>query len=173
LFVGRLEKQKNLNNLIKAASLLDKKDKISILFIGHGSLKKELIEFAENKSVKLKIIDQVAHDKLADYYHWADIFCLLSHLEGQAKVLLEAMSCGLPCLVSDKSWSDEFKDKNEVLKTRIDSKSIAESLKALFKDKDLRKKLSINSRKRIKKDFNINSLLKKETKILQLLITSN
>jgi len=43
LFVGRLERQKNLESLVKAVSLLSREHKIKLLFIGQGRQKSQLI----------------------------------------------------------------------------------------------------------------------------------
>jgi len=167
LFVGRLERQKNLESLVKAVSLLSREHKIKLLFIGQGRQKSQLIKLAEKKGVDLKIIDRLPHDQLVEYYHQADIFCLPSLAEGQPKVLLESMACGLPCLVARKPWSKEFRDKEEVLKTEIGFKDISRNLKALIKNQGLRERLSIQAREKVEKEFDINKLLVKEIKCLK------
>ncbi|GAI46263.1 unnamed protein product, partial [marine sediment metagenome] len=152
LSVARLEKQKNLDSLIKAVALLKSKDKISLLFIGSGSLRVQLIKLAKDLRVNLKIIDRVSHDRIVKYYQRADIFCLLSFLEGQPKALLEAMACGLSCLIGKYVGSEEF--KKEVLITGFKTKEIAHNLERLTKDINLRKNLTRNARKRIEKSRN-------------------
>jgi glycosyltransferase involved in cell wall biosynthesis len=46
-------------------------------------------------------IKTVASDQIVDYYQVADAFVLASLGEGFGRVLLEAMSYGLPCLAHD------------------------------------------------------------------------
>ena len=45
---------------------------------------------------------------LPDYYHKADVYISPSHVDGSSVSLMEAMACGLPCLISDipanKEW---------------------------------------------------------------------
>jgi len=167
LFVGRLEKQKNLKNLIEVVALLKNKNKISLLFIGQGKLKLQLLKLAKNLGVNLKISNPVSHIKLVKYYQRADIFCLPSFLEGQPKVLLEAMACGLPCLVGNYAGVEEFQNKKEILTTGFKANQIAYNLEKLIKNQKLKKTLSRNSRKRVEKDFDIDKLLLKEINILR------
>lgn len=167
LFVGRLEKQKNLDNLIKAVFLLNKEYKIELLFIGQGKLKLQLIKLAKKLNISLKIIDRVSHDQIPEFYQRTDVFVLPSFLEGHPKTLLEAMVCGLPCLVGEYPGVEEFKNKEEILITGFKTKEIASGLENLIKDNSLRKKLGQNARKRIEKDFDIEKLLKMEAAALK------
>lgn len=167
LFVGRLEKQKNLFNLIKAVSLLNKKYLISLLFIGQGKEKNQLIRLAKKLRIDLKIISKVPYDRIVKYYQQADIFVLPSFLEGHPKALLEAMACGLPCLVGRYPGIEEFENKKEVLTAGFSAEEIGDSLSLLIEDHHLRKILGFNSRLRIEKDFNIDNLIAKELTLLQ------
>ncbi|GAI24781.1 unnamed protein product, partial [marine sediment metagenome] len=72
-----------------------------------------------------------------------------------------------PCLVGKYLGAEEFGDKKEVLITGFKPRQIAKNLESLIKNFGLRKKLSFNARKRIKKDFDINELLKKEIRFLK------
>jgi len=167
LFVGRLEKEKNLFNLVKAVALLSPRYQIQLIFIGRGTLKNQLQSVAKEFRVKLKIIDKVPHYLLPKYYQEADIFCLVSFSEGAVKTLLEAMSCGLPCLVSRYPGAEEFIDKKEILLTDFDAKKIADNLEILIKNNQLKKILGQNARKKIVENYDITTLLKKESDLLK------
>lgn len=105
LYVGRLtgfnyHSQKNLKRLIEAAALL--KGKHRLLFVGcDGPDTERYRNYAKGRGVDLTMIPPVPHGELRAIYNAADVFALVSHWEGQSKVLLEAMACGLPCVVSD------------------------------------------------------------------------
>ncbi|PIS09356.1 hypothetical protein COT75_01620 [Candidatus Beckwithbacteria bacterium CG10_big_fil_rev_8_21_14_0_10_34_10] len=167
LTVARLEKQKNLENLIKATALIKDKAKINLLFIGRGKLRSQLILLAKKKEVNLKIIDRVVHNKLSGYYQGADIFCLPSYKEGQPKALIEAMALGLPCLVGNYSGVEEFENKKEILKTGFNPEEIRANLLTLIENHRLRKKLGLKARKKAEQEFNIQKLLAKEIEILK------
>jgi len=44
---------------------------------------------------------QISQNELPRWYHWADLYVSASHVDGSSVSLIEAMACGLPCLVSD------------------------------------------------------------------------
>src|SRR3989338_2440901 len=169
IFVGRLEKQKNLLSLIEAVSALDYK--LKLIFIGDGSQKSKLLKFASRKKVDLEIIKPVPHDKLPSFLNSADIFVLPSFIEGHPKVLLEAMSIGLPCIGSNVEGIREIISHNENgIITQTDSKSIGNGLVELLGNKSLQKRLGQNARKFVVNNFDSRLLLEKETNLLLKLV---
>jgi len=53
----------------------------------------------------------ISQKDLPRYYHMADVYISPSHVDGSSVSLMEAMACGLPCLISDipanKEWVTE------------------------------------------------------------------
>ena len=101
LYVGRLSPEKNLGALIRAAAALKTRLPLSITMVGRGPLQPELAAAAAAADVPLELPGVVDHRHLPEIYRSADAFVLASFTEGHPKVLLEAMSTGLPCVVSD------------------------------------------------------------------------
>jgi glycosyltransferase involved in cell wall biosynthesis len=93
LSVGRLEKQKNFELLIKSL----RNSQITIDIVGDGSLRNDLITLASKYSVNLNLLGTLSNDELLKLYPKYKIFVLSSLYEGNPKVLLEAMAAG--CLV--------------------------------------------------------------------------
>ncbi len=58
----------------------------------------ELINLANNKLPKRHFIATLPYEKIKDYYIAADYFVLASLKEGFGRVLIEALSYGLPCI---------------------------------------------------------------------------
>jgi glycosyltransferase involved in cell wall biosynthesis len=96
LFLGRLEKRKGVQYLLEAW----KKQPCGALWIvGSGPEEDRLKKQAQEKGYE-QIQFHGSTLKPLDYYQAADVFVLPSLKEGFPNVLLEAMSCGLPCIAT-------------------------------------------------------------------------
>jgi glycosyltransferase involved in cell wall biosynthesis len=102
LAVSRLVKEKGLHYLIPAFQRLD--TDLKLVIAGGGGLdpsyEQELRRMAGPRVVFTGNADR---ELLAELYSSALLFVLPSELEGMSIALLEAMSCGLPVVVSDIS----------------------------------------------------------------------
>ena len=97
LYVGRLEKDKNIDTLFLIIKKLSFENKINSIIIGNGE-KRELFEneFNHVSNVKLfKYIDSNSYD-LNLFYNYSSVFLMPSTIESQSLVTMEAMACGLP-----------------------------------------------------------------------------
>jgi glycosyltransferase involved in cell wall biosynthesis len=76
---------------------------LSLILLGSGSqgarIRRILIEGGVEPQVTFA--GQIPQGDLPRYYGMADLFISPSHVDGSSVSLLEAMACGLPCLVSD------------------------------------------------------------------------
>ncbi len=168
LFVGRLEKQKNLENLIHAISYSKLKDKITLTLIGRGSQEQKLKRLTQKKSIKTKFITRLPHHKMPKEYQKADIFTLVSMIEGQPKAIIEALSCGLPVIASNiPALREIIAHRKNGLLTDTSPKKIAESIGHLVKNEHMRKRLTQNARKTAINKFDIKKILKQEASLLE------
>ena len=95
--VGRLVEQKNYFYTLESL----KKTNYSLDIVGSGVLKTNLINYAENINVPIKILKNLKYKELINLLKNYEIFVLSSTFEGNPKVLLEAMASGCLVLVSN------------------------------------------------------------------------
>lgn len=168
LYVGRLEEsQKNLKALVKAVSLLN--GNYRLIFVGGKDKQKakEYSSYARDLGVSLKIHDPVPHGKLPEIYNMADVFCLVSHWEGMPKVLLEAMSCGLPCLSSDTEEIKEIVSDETAVLCGTSPESIADKLNWIINNPEKARKIGFSAREYVKNNLSADVLIGKEIKLLK------
>ena len=144
LFIGRLENQKNLFNLINA--FVDLKD-FTLDIIGKGPYKNELKKLVKKLNLNVNFLGTIPNYEIPKLLNQCEIFILPSYYEGNPKVLLEAMSCGIPC-IGTNVWGikNVITHKENGYLCNLDSFSIKEAIIDLYKDVELRKKMSIKSR---------------------------
>jgi glycosyltransferase involved in cell wall biosynthesis len=104
MFVGRISFDKGIYELLEAVKTIKKThpNRIKLCFV--GSIIPEEKMKLDNKTTQLGITEEIKiygpQDNVVPYYSAADIFVLPSYHEGLPLALLEAMSTGLPVIVS-------------------------------------------------------------------------
>ncbi len=104
LFVGRLAPEKNISLLISAYDKLKKKhSEAALMIVGDGPEAKKLkAQVKELMATDVLFPGYVVFPELIKYYKMADIFVLPSVYEHWGLVINEALTFGLPVVVSDK-----------------------------------------------------------------------
>lgn len=101
--VGRFEKQKNHEFLIKLLSSMRSKGiEAKLLLIGDGTLKKPMENMAAKYHLNDRIIFVGVVENPNDYLNAMDVFAMPSFHEGLPVTMIEAQANGLPCIASDK-----------------------------------------------------------------------
>lgn len=106
LYVGRLDfsHQKNPALLLESFSkVLKIRNDVELTII---SANEQIIKYYENRfpNIKNKITlyqNPIPNHSLIDFYSKSDIFLLSSNFEGTPISLLESLSCGTPCIVTN------------------------------------------------------------------------
>jgi glycosyltransferase involved in cell wall biosynthesis len=122
LFLGRVDRKKGLDLLIRAFAILYKNsDEFVLLVAGSGDF--AYTEELKNLSASLGISEKVIwmgmiHDELKwSTFYSSDIFCLPSHQENFGIAIIESLAAGLPVLISNKVniFSEISKDKAGII----------------------------------------------------------
>jgi glycosyltransferase involved in cell wall biosynthesis len=151
--VGRLSHEKNPVLLIDAWAKLPAivRHKAHLVFIGDGPMKDVIERRAEALGIASTVSLQRSTDKVSDFYNVADLFVLPSDREGLSNAMLEAMSSGLPIVmtaVGGFEWVSEAPPCGIVVPVG-DAEALSKAIGALLADPGLRKRFGQNARDRI------------------------
>jgi glycosyltransferase involved in cell wall biosynthesis len=153
LFVGILEKKKNLNGLIKAYSMLPDllKSKYQLVIAGRTDnafqSARSLVEqlYLKNHVIFLNQVE----DNLELLYQGASLFVLPSFYEGFGLPVFEAIASGLPVVVSNRvAVAKKLLGCCEIIDP-FKPEDIADKILLLLKDKKLRQRYITDGMKRI------------------------
>jgi alpha-maltose-1-phosphate synthase len=167
LFFGRIEDYKGLEYLLKAIPLIKKEiSALNVIVAGRGDLTKynELIEGNEN----VEIINWYIEDDLvAELFQRASVVAM-PYVEGsQSGIIPIAYSFKKPVVVTDVGSIPEVVDDGAtgfVIPSR-DVDALTEALITLLKDDNLRKRMGINSFKKMKEELSWDNISKKTVEI--------
>lgn len=163
--VGRLDPAKNYGQLIEAISKI--KPKVKLLIVGRGYLEKILKQKAAKLGVGLDIINMVPHDKLPAFYNSAAVYVQCSLREAPVKTLLEAMSCGRPCVGTDvPGIRDVISNGQDGVLTKLSVSGIKNGIESILNDSEFATRLGKNARQKIIKKYSLQKFLQLETEIL-------
>lgn len=159
LFVGGLSRQKGVNFLLEAISILKEKYNryLKVAIVGDGPLRDELRKLC----VKLKINTQVEflgiQKNVNNFMRSSKVFVLPSRWEGFGLVIIEAMSNMLPVIASNVGGIPEIIEngRDGILVPPENPKNLAKAIKQLLENTELQKKIAQNAYKKVKKKYSI------------------
>ena len=158
-FVGRLTESKGLHYLIKAIKHLktssNELTSFKVIIAGDGPLKKEL-ENIIHKSGLSDIVSLPGHiTEIESLLASTRIFILPSLYEGFPLALLEAMASGCAVIGSDAGGIPDIitNAKTGFIVNRGDFRALAERIRLLLSDIELREKLGKSGREHVHKKF--------------------
>ncbi|NET07262.1 MAG: glycosyltransferase family 4 protein [Symploca sp. SIO2B6] len=159
LFVGRLVPYKGADMVIEAIGKLEEsiQNRVTFTIVGDGSeksiLEKRVQELSLGKIVKFA--GWVPQKDTVEYYNNADVFCFPSIREFGGAVVLEAMACGLPCIVVNNGGIGEYVNQKtgfsiEPVSREYVIRELTNKIRTLVKDEKLRSEMSANSIERVR-----------------------
>lgn len=154
LCVGRLTKQKGYDYLIQAwARISNKYPTWSIDIFGHGELEATLNQMITEYKLSNSVRINKPTDNIYNEYENSSIFILCSRFEGFGLVLIEAMSCGVPCISFDcpHGPSDIITHGEDGFLVPLgDIEKMAESIEWMITHNEERLRMSGNARQKAK-----------------------
>ena len=166
LFVGRLDKEKNLDTIISAFAGFLRSCDARLVIAGEGKEKISLIHLCEKLGIAGKVIFTgfISDKDLPFLYRIADLFVIASSAELQSIATMEAMASGLPVIAARILALPELvhDQKNGYLFNEGDIDTLALDILKIIKNPLLKKEMSKKSLQIIKSHNLNNTILKFE-----------
>ncbi len=154
LFVSRLIERKGLQFIIPQLQKIQDstEKKVKLVVVGDGPYREQLETITREYKVAdmVEFVGQKNKKEIVPFYQNADLFILPSAKEGMPNVVLEAMACGLPIIMTPCEGSKELvQDNGYILLTS----EMGEKIQQLLRNKEMLQKLGHNSRRIVEEQF--------------------
>lgn len=174
LYVGILEKRRNIIGILESLDYLKKKlPNFKFLIIGEGPEEGEILRKIRKLNLEKNIIfiKETPNNKISEAYSASDIFILNSDYEIFGMVLVEGMACGTPCITTPTAGAlDIIKDRyNGILTPFNNPEVLAKKILILLENKKLSKKISKNAIKTIQNGYTWNKIANQYESMVYLL----
>ncbi|MEN3044509.1 MAG: glycosyltransferase family 4 protein [Candidatus Hydrothermales bacterium] len=175
-YIGRLTKKKGIYILVSAfEKFYEKFRKGTLLFVGEGEEKENLIKELKLKRLNFYILPYVSHEKIYSVYKSIDFLVLPSITtrnwkEQFGRVLVEAMCAKVPVIGSDSGAIPEVIGDAGLIFKESDSVDLFKSMERLYLDENLRKHFVEKGFKRVKENFTYEVIAERLYNFLKSLI---
>jgi len=146
-YLGRLDADKNVETIFRAAK--DMKTPYHLLVVGVGRQKASLVALSKSLQLESNItwIEETNRKNIIELYQLSDVFVIMSPVETQSIVALQAISCGLPLVAANAGALPELVNKkNGFLVDTYDSTRLTEVMDTLGSNPTLRASMGNASR---------------------------
>lgn len=162
LYVGRVERQKGIEELFQAAIMLRERGiEFELDIVGDGDETERIREESVRRlEGRIRVLGLIADRKrLFQLYGNADLFVFPSHAEGFPRVLYEAMVFGTPIVTTFVgSIGSLMQDNVNCLKVEVgDAVGLAHSIETALTDVDLRRRIADNGNRVMRRLLRENS----------------
>jgi len=168
-FVGRLSSPKKPDLLIQAVADMD----VQLNIIGSGHMRPELEAMAEGTKADIRFIGNVPSSDIASYFQSSALFSMPTVLEGQPKAILEAMSAGLPVVVSTAPGVTEvIEDGKTGVLAENSVEAFRESIEWLLDNPAKRAEIGENARAYVQRNNSLDVVVTDEVAVYSELVNS-
>lgn len=156
LYVGRVDPEKSLSNVVTAFSgVVEKKPHARLVIVGDGTDRRRLMDLAQALGIEknVQFLGRVMPPDIMSIYRAAKLFVTASETETQGIVLIEAAATGLPLVAVDAGAVKELCQDgyNGILCAPGNILEMTDAILKLLDDTTLRKVYGKNSLKVVRK----------------------
>jgi len=132
---GRFEPEKNFDVLVRAIRILNETRPVDAVFCGDGPLRDGVARLVDDEGLgeRIRLLGHVGN--LWSLMKRADVVVSASMYEGSPNVVLEAMACGCPLVVSDIPGHRELlDDQTAIFVSPTGPRELADAIAAVLGD---------------------------------------
>ena len=174
--VGRLHAQKGFDLLIQSWQLIAARHPDwQLVVYGHGGDLQKLQQQLEKAGLTSSMTFAGTTDNIYKEYQNSAFYVMSSRYEGWGLVLVEAMSCGLPCVSFDCPYgpSDIIRDGEDgFLVENGNIQQLAEKMELLINNKELRERLGVRARLNAAR-FTSDNIMPQWTKLFETIVQND
>ena len=158
IFVGRLVKEKGINELVQSFVQINKEMPDTTLLLV-GPFEQDLDPVDDNifETIRTheKIVTTGYQQDVRSYFAISNVLTFPSYREGFPNVVLQAGAMSLPSIVTDINGCNEIiqSKENGLIIPVKDSEAVKSAMQTLYKDRNLCSKLTLNARKLIQMNY--------------------
>lgn len=169
---GLLRKIKGHDLLIQAIALLRKEGlEVQGFISGHGEEEENLKQLAKSLGVEFAIKIQTDTQDIQTEMQRCAIIVQPSHFESFGYVPIEAQSLGIPVVATDRGGLKEVVlDRETGLSCKLDARDLADKIKELLFNQELRERITVKAFERVRSEFNEEVMVERILKQYQQLV---
>ena len=171
--ISKLRYEKGIDVLLQAWYLAHKQaPQARLVIVGTGPLQNQLEYIAEALGIANSVEFAGLQSDIPAQLHRGSIAVLPSRWEGMPNALLEAMACGLPCVATRVSGSEDIirHGVNGLLVENEDYQGMAQALLTLLTDSVLTQRYGQAARETIEKHFSLEQVIDRYVELYQRII---
>ncbi|HVB75208.1 MAG TPA: glycosyltransferase family 4 protein [Ktedonobacteraceae bacterium] len=179
--VARLQYPKGIDVLLHAwARMLREPDewrahlRPQLLLVGEGPLRPQLERIAEQLGIQDSVKFLGLRRDTIDLLQQSWGFVMPSRWEGMPNALLEGMACGLPCIATKVSGSEDIivDGVNGLLIEPERPQALAQAIRRIIEDGELAQRLAEEGRAIVMRDYQLSGVVKRCLELYRLVLKS-
>jgi len=170
--VGRFDPTKDHRTFISASKKLSSQEQVCFVLCGKDVdwENKILVDWIDQVGLKERTFLLGQRKDMPNIYATLDLFISSSVSESFPNVVGEAMSCGVPCVVTDVGDSSLIVGETGLVVPPGDPMALAEAAEIFLSNKDLRVKWGGKARSRIMENYSLHRFVKKYEELFSKLL---
>ena len=161
--IGYLRWNKGYEYLLDAMpAVFNRFPEYSLIIVGDGEEKGAIVKQIDKLGIsdRVELTGIVSRQRVMELLNESKVFVMSSLSEGLPKVLLEALACGTPAVITTGCYADDIIQGRGLLVDTRNAQALAEAIIRLIDDKELWQRCSTNA-STIREEYNWENIARK------------